>query len=120
TIGRVNLYRGELKNYPKVVADSHVTIVRPFNVCNEYILYFLMSPFIQDRIEENASGTTNQIELNTSTVVNQVVPIPPIMEQLRIVAKIDRLMGLCDMLERHLEASEVKRTNLVNAVVAEF
>ncbi|NJK52651.1 MAG: restriction endonuclease subunit S [Leptolyngbyaceae cyanobacterium SU_3_3] len=100
TLGRINIYKDELKVFKKVVADSHVTIVRPLEVCNEYVLNFLMSPIVQNHIEENASGTTNQIELNTTTVTIQVLPLPPLAEQRRIVAKIDQLMARCDQLEK--------------------
>ena len=92
TIGRINIYRDELNEFKKVVADSHVTVVRLTGLCNEYVLNFLMSPIVQSQIEEKASGTTNQIELNTSMVNNQLFPIPPIAEQHRIVAKIEQLM----------------------------
>ena len=55
---------------------------------------------MQSGIEENASGSTNQIELNTSTVISQIIPLPPLAEQRRIVAKIDQLMARCDELEK--------------------
>jgi type I restriction enzyme, S subunit len=100
TLGRINIYNNELKDFKKVVADSHVTVVRLTEVCNEYVLNFLMSPIVQNHIEENASGTTNQIELNTTTVSIQILPLPPLAEQRRIVAKIDQLMARCDELEK--------------------
>jgi type I restriction enzyme S subunit len=100
TLGRINIYRDELNAFKRVVADSHVTVVRLNGVCNDYVLQFLMSPFVQSGIEENASGTTNQIELNTSTVISQIIPLPPLAEQRRIVAKIDQLMARCDELEK--------------------
>jgi type I restriction enzyme, S subunit len=100
TLGRINIYNDELKDFEKVVADSHVTVVRPTEVCNEYVLNFLMSPIVQNHVEENASGTTNQIELNTTTVTIQLISLPPLAEQHRIVAEIDRLMARCDELEK--------------------
>jgi type I restriction enzyme, S subunit len=117
TIGRINIYRDELNEFKRIVADSHVTVVRLIGVCNEFVLNFLMSPDIQNRIEENASGTTNQIELNTTTVINQAVPLPPLAEQRRIVAKVDQLMALCDALEQHIEAATQKQSDLLGAVM---
>ena len=119
TIGRINIYNDELCEFEKVVADSHVTVVRLIGLCNEFVLDYLMSPAIQNRIEENASGTTNQIELNTTTVINQVVPLPPLPEQHRIVEKIDQLMALCDTLEQQIDDANRKQTELLDAVVAQ-
>ena len=67
TIGRVNIYVHEDNSYDKVVADSHVTVVRPILINSRFIYCWIASPMIQNEIEEMASGTTNQIELNLST-----------------------------------------------------
>jgi type I restriction enzyme S subunit len=47
------------------------------------------------------------------------IPIPPLSEQLRIVAKVDELMALCDRLETNLERTFTTRHRLLNAVLAE-
>ena len=117
TIGRINVYRDELNEFKRVVADSHVTVIRLIGLCNAYVLNFLMSPIVQKHIEENASGTTNQIELNTTTVINQVVPLPPLAEQRRIAAKIDRLMAHCDELEKLRDDRNQKRITIHTAAL---
>ena len=45
-------------------------------------------------------------------------PLPPLEEQHRIVAKVDRLMALCDRLEAQLKNQTEKQTALLNAVIA--
>jgi type I restriction enzyme M protein len=120
TIGRINIYNDELCEFERVVADSHVTVVRLIGLCNEFVLGYLMSPAIQDRIEENASGTTNQIELNTTTVINQVVPLPPLEEQYRIVAKVAALMAQCETLSSQFDAASKKQSELLSAVMAQM
>jgi type I restriction enzyme S subunit len=115
TIGRINKYSNELSRFEKVVTDSHVTIVRLIGISNDFILRFLSSPIIQEDLESTASGTTNQIELNTSTVINQPIPLPPLAEQKRIVAKVDELMKLCDELEAKRAAREAARTSFHGA-----
>ena len=102
----------------KLVVDSHVTVVRLLNTSSEYLFRFIESPIVQDRIENSASGTTNQIELNTTTIQEQLYPLPPLAEQKRIVAKIDELMALCDKLESQIDQATQKQTALFNAVIA--
>jgi type I restriction enzyme S subunit len=118
TIGRINIYNDELHEYSKVVADSHVTVVRTIIVNSEYILNFLMSPIVQNDLEDKASGTTNQIELNTTMVKNQLIPLPPLAEQKRIVVKIGQLMELCNVLGQQIKDSTKKQAAILDAVLA--
>lgn len=102
TVGRVVAVPGDLP-VDRVVADSHVTVVRLANSHPQFVRAWLASTFVQSRIEELTSGTTQQQELNTSTARGLGVPLPPRPEQERIVAKVDELMGLCDKLEARQE-----------------
>lgn len=115
TIGRVNVYRHENIPYEKVVADSHVTVVRPIFLDSDFLWCFIANPIIQYGFEDRASGTTNQIELNTSTVKSQIIPTPPLDEQKRIVAKVDQLMALCDELEARKQKRDESRIVLNDA-----
>jgi len=47
------------------------------------------------------------------------VPIPPLAEQRRIVAKVDELMAVCDQLEAQLTATETDSRRLLEAVLRE-
>lgn len=48
-----------------------------------------------------------------------VVPLPPLAEQHRIVAKVDALMALCDRLEASLDQTAATRRRLLDALLAE-
>jgi type I restriction enzyme S subunit len=48
------------------------------------------------------------------------IPLPPLAEQRRIVAKVDQLMALVDALETQLAASRATTANLLSAIVAEL
>ncbi|WP_316347323.1 restriction endonuclease subunit S [Desulfuromonas acetoxidans] len=117
TIGRINVYKHEDNPYEKVVADSHVTVVRPVLLDSGYIWIWLASPYIQADLEGNASGSTNQVELATSVVKAHVIPLPPLEEQKRIVAKVDQLMALCDELEDRQQKQQQGRMRLNNATL---
>ena len=93
TVGRTGLVDQNLfTNFPKFVADSHITVIRPNATCSsKYIYLFLISANIQTDIESKCSGSTNQIELATKTICNFLIPVPPLKEQTRIVERIEVL-----------------------------
>jgi type I restriction enzyme S subunit len=112
TIGRACLFPVEYDGV-QLVADSHVTVVRPLEVDAGFLRRWIQSPYVQSQIEEMASGTTNQIELNTSTVISHLLPLPPLAEQARIVASVEELMQLCNALEVHGRLQDEQHARLV-------
>ena len=47
------------------------------------------------------------------------IPLPPLAEQHRIVAKVDTFMALCDQLEQQLHQADQQRLRLLEALPAE-
>jgi type I restriction enzyme S subunit len=47
------------------------------------------------------------------------VPLPPLAEQYRIVAKVDALMALCDRLEAALARADATRARLLETLLHE-
>ena len=90
TLGRMAIYYMRLNPYELAVADSHVTVIRPYktHIVSEYLYYYFASNTVQSVIEEKSDGSTKQKELATKTVKAYLVPIPPFAEQQRIVQKI--------------------------------
>lgn len=120
TAGRINRIDNIAEN--TLVADSHVTIVRTLDFHSGFICCYISSPSIQMQLlpaHENSlvSGTTNQVELNTSSVISLPIPLPPLAEQHRIVAKVDELMALCDQLEQQQEDSVRTHGTLVQTLL---
>lgn len=96
TLGRIAIYKEALNPYELAVADSHVTVIRPLKryILPEYLYFYFSNPSVQSVIEEKADGTTKQKELATSTIKKYYVPIPPLEEQKRIIAKINEILPL--------------------------
>jgi len=47
------------------------------------------------------------------------VPLPPITEQHRIVARVEELRGICADLRHHLQQAQATRSKLANTSVAQ-
>ena len=94
TLGRMAMYSTSLNPYKIAVADSHVTVIRVLKdfVDPRYVFAYLTGPSVQSTIEDKADGSTKQKELATSTVISYLVPLPPLAEQKRIVAQIEKML----------------------------
>jgi type I restriction enzyme, S subunit len=57
--------------------------------------------------------------LNLDHIRTLSIPVPPLAEQHRIVAKVDELMALCDRLEESLATTDTARSRLLDALLAE-
>lgn len=57
--------------------------------------------------------------LNLDNIRSLSVPLPPLAEQRRIVAKVDELMTLCNQLEASLTVGEAARSQLLDALLHE-
>ena len=102
TVGRTRLFHeGYLKNYPFVVPDSHVSVIRTTNeVKSEFVFAYISSQLIQQYLEDNLAGSTNQKELYIGVLSDLSFPLPPLAEQHRIVAEIERWFSLIDQIEQ--------------------
>ena len=89
TLGRMAIYNENVNPYGVAVADSHVTVIRPIKsfINFEYLYLYFSSNEVQSVIEDKADGSTKQKELATMTIKSYLIPLPPLSEQHRIVAK---------------------------------
>jgi type I restriction enzyme, S subunit len=62
---------------------------------------------------------TGQANVNGTALKNMLIPLPPLAEQHRIVAKVDELMALCDRLEASLAPGDRTRQRLLDALLSE-
>ena len=69
-------------------------------------------------LESSKSGMAeSQMNISQNKLRLAPMPICPIDEQYRIVAKVDELMALCDTLKTHLNDAQTTQTQLADAIV---
>jgi type I restriction enzyme S subunit len=117
SIGRVTTAPTEMAG---ARVNQHVTIIRPTKaVDSQFLAMFLASPAVQRMIDEIQVGATRQA-LTKGMIEEFEIPLPPLAEQKRIVAKVDELMVLCDRLEAQHRERETQQAALARAAVARF
>jgi type I restriction enzyme, S subunit len=112
-------------SFPTAITISLLTINQDMKALCPYVssttsYLFLLTKGSKDRflslVKRSSHGTCR---LETDTLFSTVLAIPPLAEQQRIVAKVDQLMTLCDELEKQIDAATDKRTELLNALMAQ-
>lgn len=77
------------------------------------------SPLVRQQVNALFVTSAGQKTVNQTHVASLRIPLPPIAEQRRIVAKVDELMRVCDELERSLNAIDTSRVRLLEAELHE-
>ena len=110
TVGRTRLFHSDvLGDYPFVVPDSHVSVVRTLDeIDSKFVLAFLSSDYGQTFLEDNLAGSTNQKELYIGVIENMQIPLPPKEEQCRISSEIEKWANQIIVLD--IDKGELKRT----------
>jgi type I restriction enzyme, S subunit len=62
---------------------------------------------------------TAQKNINLEILSQVLIPLPPLAEQSRIVARVDELMAICDQLEAQITETEQDSRRFLEAVLIE-
>ena len=119
SIGRTALY--DLHDGANInQAVALIRLVRKTEgVCQRFLLHYMNSPSAIDYML-SSRVVSAQPNISLTDAREFAVPIPPLAEQRRIVAKVSELMALVDELETQLAASRVAAEKLLSALVAEL
>jgi type I restriction enzyme S subunit len=92
TIGKTGIIRRE------GTCNQQINAIIPCEVVSEYLYYVIISAWFQTSLKAEASRTTLPI-MNKSKFENLMIPLPPLAEQKRVVAKLEELLPLCERLK---------------------
>ena len=97
---------------------KNVAIVNmPSGMDGKFILLFLL--YYRDLVFDDLIKGGAQPFLGLGMLREMLIPLPPLVEQHRIVAKVDELMALCNRLEASLAAADAIRRRLLDALLHE-
>lgn len=119
SVGRLSLYTGYLGMNP-IYPDKLIRL-RLFSklVLPELVRYFAESEIVRNDVVNYCATTVGNWGISASNLKQVKIPIPPLAEQHRIVAKVDELMKLCDQLESQLTTTQTESRRLLEAILHE-
>lgn len=104
-------------NFGEAYINQHTCLLRFMpQGKNRFFPELMRSPLAKRQFDGPQRGIKNSFRLGD--VGEMAVPIPPLSEQHRIVAKIDQFIPLCDTLEQQINAATTKQTELLGAIMA--
>lgn len=114
---------GKTAFVPPELAGGNITQhVLRFPICEQvdrrFVRLAIDAPFCQSWMDGETKGVALQ-GVNVGDFRRMPIPLPPLAEQHRIVAKVDALMALCDRLEAALTTADTTRARLLEALLHE-
>ena len=96
TIGKTYLVKNIMKQ--AVFASYLIRAIPSLHANSEYIKLFMDSPLYWEQLKNFSMGT-GQPNVNGQSLNKLKIPLPPLAEQMRIVAKVEELLNLVNKLE---------------------
>jgi type I restriction enzyme S subunit len=117
-VGKTGIYLGEDHEYTFASYLIRIHCSRKWTDP----LYFNMamnSPFFREtQIVPHLKQQCGQANVNGTVLRNMVIPLPPLAEQRRIVAKVDQLMALVETLKKQQQERDRLAESFAQAIVA--
>ena len=109
TVGKISILRVDSYHNEAIIS------IYPFTGANrDYLFKILPKRALEGNTKNAIMGDT----LNAKSLSNLLIPLPPLTEQHRIVAKVDELMALCDQLEQQQTENNQLHQTLVETLLA--
>lgn len=107
-------------NIGEAYVSQHVGLISPIdpNMSKWLLICLMATQACRGELLEKAYGS-GKPGLNLDNIRMLNLPVPPLAEQHRIVAKVDELMALCDELEANLATTTETRRRLLEATLQE-
>lgn len=115
--GKAAVARGLTNGLGFGSTEFHVLRPGP-DVLAEYLFYFVRQESIRKEAEANMTGSVGQRRVPTEFLEEMEIPLPPVEEQVRIVARLEALVGRIRRTQARLEGVPTHAQRLREAVLA--
>ena len=106
-VGKTAIYKGEI---PAIYAGYIIRIRPHFN--SDYLNYLMCSDYERNWSKEVKTDGVHQSNINAQKLIAFAIPLPPLAEQQRIVAKIEEAFAEIEAIEKNKELlkTHIKQT----------
>ncbi len=117
-VGVSAIYNGECSQF--IYPDLMMKLKPVKSISEVYLHHVLMSIFCRKYFRNNASGSQKSMpKINQSIVANALISFCGLDEQKAIVAKVEKLLNICDKLQTQITANQTHAEQLMQAVLKE-
>jgi type I restriction enzyme S subunit len=113
-VGKTALYRG---GRPAVFAGYLIRVALLPGVLPQYVNVWMNSPLAREWCVRVRQDGVSQSNISAGKLASLHLPVPPLAEQYRMVARVDALMRLLHRLEERLAAARTAHTAFAAAAV---
>lgn len=116
-VGKTGIFEGEDDKYTFASYLIRIRCSKEHGFSRYMNLSMNEPSFRKTQIEPHLKQQCGQANVNGTILKNMIVPLPPLAEQHRIMAKVDELFALCDALKERLAQAQTTQNLLAGAVV---
>jgi type I restriction enzyme S subunit len=109
----IAIVEDEKQNY---IGSTGFNVFRTLNVELKYAFYYLLAPFVNNSFKDLMVGF-NSPSITNDQFEKSLFPLPPLSEQKRIVAEIEKQLGLTKQLKEHILANQQATEQLLKALL---
>ena len=102
---------------PAVFESNMMRMATGSGISVSYIAYYLRSFVGRTRLTSNAKWAVNQASINQTDVCSTPIPLPPMAEQRRIVAEVERRLSVIQQAEATVDASLARAERLRHSIL---
>lgn len=107
-------------DYPNLMlSDKTLRLVPSADIEPKFLLYALRLPLARDFFAKSATGTSDSMRNISQERLREVqLPLAPLAEQRRIVARVEALLAHADVIEQAVAATSARIADMERAVLA--
>jgi len=115
-VGKTAVYRGS--NETMTFASYIIRVQFDAKIISEFISNYINSPICREtQLEPEIIQQNGQANFNGTKLKNVLIPLPPLSEQKRIVAEIEKQLGKTGTIKKHIIANQQATEQLLKALL---